>query len=250
VINSGGLSEAEARHFMRPIIEALAYIHELGVAHRDVKLENILIPNDKTKSDQDFLVLSEPVSQNDSGCEDECCLSSSLPAVTSFNSSSVRLIDMGSATSAKSWHRLIRTTSMYRPPELILKLRWGYECDIWCLGCVIVEMALGKTGFESRSDIEHLFRIQHMIGPVSTRMREECCNADLYGYFCGNLIMPSALEEDVRKEVMSRPVLGQVLGEIDLDLRDLVLRMLEVDPLKRITIDQVLEHPFLKPCSD
>ena len=38
-----GLSESQARHYFWRIMDAISYIHERGVAHRDIKLENILI---------------------------------------------------------------------------------------------------------------------------------------------------------------------------------------------------------------
>jgi serine/threonine protein kinase len=54
VMKSDGLSEADARRYMRSVIEALSYIHELGVAHRDIKLENILVTSDGQAKLSDF----------------------------------------------------------------------------------------------------------------------------------------------------------------------------------------------------
>ncbi|EAY10638.1 CAMK family protein kinase [Trichomonas vaginalis G3] len=50
----GGLSEDEAEHYFHQIMEALSYIHKLGVAHRDVKLENILVTADDDAKLTDF----------------------------------------------------------------------------------------------------------------------------------------------------------------------------------------------------
>lgn len=38
----GRLDENLARHCMRQVLEALAYMHDLGIAHRDIKDPNIL----------------------------------------------------------------------------------------------------------------------------------------------------------------------------------------------------------------
>lgn len=50
----GGLTEEEAKHYFRQIIEALSFIHKMGVAHRDLKLENILITADDDIKLNDF----------------------------------------------------------------------------------------------------------------------------------------------------------------------------------------------------
>ena len=42
-----GLTEAQARGFIVPIVDALNYCHSLGIVHRDIKLENLLITSTK-----------------------------------------------------------------------------------------------------------------------------------------------------------------------------------------------------------
>lgn len=54
VQDMGGLTEDEAKHYFHQIIDALSYIHKMGVAHRDVKLENILITADDDAKLTDF----------------------------------------------------------------------------------------------------------------------------------------------------------------------------------------------------
>ena len=49
VINSGSLSEEEALPYFRQLIEAVLYMHQAGVVHRDLKLENVLLANDRCK---------------------------------------------------------------------------------------------------------------------------------------------------------------------------------------------------------
>ena len=43
VIDAGGLSEDVARVCFRQILQAMAYCHGRGVAHRDMKLENLIM---------------------------------------------------------------------------------------------------------------------------------------------------------------------------------------------------------------
>ena len=55
----GPLSEPDAAHCMRHLLTGLQYMHSKGIAHRDVKLENILVSGDPSMGDikQCFLKL-------------------------------------------------------------------------------------------------------------------------------------------------------------------------------------------------
>jgi serine/threonine protein kinase len=50
VVSKGRLSENEARKIMRQVLLGLLRLHELGVAHRDVSLENILYDSDRQQA--------------------------------------------------------------------------------------------------------------------------------------------------------------------------------------------------------
>lgn len=54
VIDAGGLSEDVARNCFRQILQAMAYCHGRGVAHRDMKLENIILTKDQNCKVCDF----------------------------------------------------------------------------------------------------------------------------------------------------------------------------------------------------
>ena len=49
VLNDGGLAEEKAKNFFRQILFAMAYCHNRGIAHRDMKLENLLLTGDKSQ---------------------------------------------------------------------------------------------------------------------------------------------------------------------------------------------------------
>jgi serine/threonine protein kinase len=45
--NVGRFTEDEARHWMHQILNSLETLHNAGIAHRDLSLENVMIHNDR-----------------------------------------------------------------------------------------------------------------------------------------------------------------------------------------------------------
>lgn len=52
----------------------------------------------------------------------------------------IRLIDFGSATFENQYHSAVVSTRHYRAPEVILGLSWNFPCDIWSVGCILIEL--------------------------------------------------------------------------------------------------------------
>ncbi len=61
--------------------------------------------------------------------------------------SGIKVIDFGSATFKDQYHSSIVSTRHYRAPEVILGLGWSFPCDIWSVGCILVELATGQSVF-------------------------------------------------------------------------------------------------------
>ena len=68
----------------------------------------------------------------------------------------IRLIDFGSATFDDEYHSSVVSTRHYRAPEIILNLGWSYPCDIWSIGCILVEFFTGDALFQTHDNLEHL----------------------------------------------------------------------------------------------
>lgn len=66
-------------------------------------------------------------------------------------SSAIKVIDFGSATFEEQYHSNIVSTRHYRAPEVILGMGWSYPCDMWSVGCIIVELLTGGEGVHGSS---------------------------------------------------------------------------------------------------
>ena len=76
----------------------------------------------------------------------------------------IRLIDFGSATFEDEYHSSVVSTRHYRAPEIILNLGWTYPCDIWSIGCILVEFFTGDALFQTHDNLEHLAMMESVCG--------------------------------------------------------------------------------------
>jgi dual-specificity kinase len=76
----------------------------------------------------------------------------------------IRLIDFGSATFQDEYHSTVVSTRHYRAPEIILGLGWSYPCDIWSIGCILVEFYTGDALFQTHDNLEHLAMMEAVVG--------------------------------------------------------------------------------------
>lgn len=78
--------------------------------------------------------------------------------------SEIRLIDFGSATFDDEYHSSVVSTRHYRAPEIILNLGWSFPCDIWSIGCILVEFFTGDALFQTHDNLEHLAMMESVCG--------------------------------------------------------------------------------------
>jgi dual-specificity kinase len=74
------------------------------------------------------------------------------------------LIDFGSATFDDEYHSSVVSTRHYRAPEIILNLGWSFPCDIWSIGCILVEFYTGDALFQTHDNLEHLAMMEAVVG--------------------------------------------------------------------------------------
>ncbi|XP_057799580.1 serine/threonine-protein kinase AFC3 isoform X3 [Salvia miltiorrhiza] len=144
------------REFGRQLLESVAYMHDLRLIHTDLKPENILLVS------SEFVKL--PVCKKTSDETNFRCLP---------KSSAIKLIDFGSTAYDTQLHSSIVSTRHYRAPEIILGLGWTHSCDIWSVGCILVELCTGEALFQTHENLEHLAMMERVLGPLPEHMIEK-----------------------------------------------------------------------------
>ncbi|KAL2256584.1 hypothetical protein VTK26DRAFT_1441 [Humicola hyalothermophila] len=146
----------------------------------------------------------------------------------------VKLADFGLARSfADPGRRMTANvvTRWYRPPELLFGARhYGGAVDVWSVGMVFAELIIRAPFLAGNTEVEQIALICKHIGtptednwPGVTRLRE--------------YTVPSEVVPVWGKEAyMSR------FGAVGADGVDLLVRTLALDPRKRITAREMLEH--------
>ncbi|XP_037975972.2 dual specificity protein kinase KNS1 isoform X2 [Plutella xylostella] len=215
----------QVRHIAYQLIYSVLFLHEHKLTHTDLKPENILFV------DSDYEVVSVYSS------------SKKKHDLRRVKRSDVRLIDFGSATFDHEHHSTIVSTRHYRAPEVILELGWAQPCDVWSIGCIMFELHLGITLFQTHDNREHLAMMERILGPIPYRMARKTRTKYFYH---GKLDWDEKSSAGRYVRENCKPLLRylQNNSEETRQLFDLIARMLEYEPAQRITLRDALHHPF------
>ncbi|XP_072443028.1 testis-specific serine/threonine-protein kinase 2-like [Chiloscyllium punctatum] len=167
----GALPEEVSRKMFRQLALAVKHCHELGVVHRDLKCENLLL-------DKDF-----NIKLSDFGFAKRCSTD-----------------DQGRPLLSKTFCG----SAAYAAPEVLQGIPYQPKVyDVWSLGVILFIMVCGSMPYDD-SNIKRMLRIQkeHRVD------------------FPRSKVVPA-------------------------DCKELIYRMLHPDTSKRLTIEEVLEHPWL-----
>ena len=204
------------------LCQSVQFLHRHNLTHTDLKPENILF------NDSSFIIKDNQRKVVDA---------------------SVKLIDFGSATFDHEHHSRIISTRHYRAPEVILELGWSQPCDVWSIGCIIFELALGVTLFQTHDNREHLAMMEKILGPIPYKMAVQSKTK----YFHQGLLKwdeHSSHGKYVRKHckplIRYTEKLDPATDEDWLNMFDLIEKMLIYQTDLRIDLKESLEHPFFQ----
>lgn len=149
---------------MYQLFRSLAYIHSLGICHRDIKPQNLLLdPATGVLKLCDFGSAKHLVKGE--------------PNVSYICSRYYRLVHRLPPTTQTRHHRtqIIAVFFLpFRAPELIFgAIDYTTKIDVWSAGCVLAELLLGQPIFPGDSGVDQLVEIIKVLGtPTREQIRE------------------------------------------------------------------------------
>ena len=159
------LTESQICKIYQQIISGIEYLHELGIAHRDLKLENILLNYKKDIKIIDFGLSNKYNKENEELLQSSC------------------------------------GSPCYAAPEMIKGTKYhGLDTDIWSSGIILYLMLCKTFPFNDKN------------------------NSKLYQKILGGKFnLPNYLSNEAK---------------------DLICKLLKVNPLERIKINEIKKHPW------
>ncbi|KAI1822709.1 kinase-like domain-containing protein [Xylaria intraflava] len=240
---------SQIQSFARQLLTSVAFLHDLNLIHTDLKPENILLCDGAY---QTFTYNRRIPSSTNGTCRQATQRKVLLDT-------EIRLIDFGSATFDDEYHSSVVSTRHYRAPEIILGLGWSFPCDIWSIGCILVEFFTGDALFQTHDNLEHLAMMEnvcdsridtHLVQTVNRSASRNNTNSPAKYFKRLKLDYPTAdTTRAARRFVRSMKRLSDIIPATSPFLRlflDLLQKIFVYDPAKRITARQALAHPWFR----
>ncbi|XP_051555130.1 serine/threonine-protein kinase PRP4 homolog isoform X2 [Myxocyprinus asiaticus] len=219
-----GLHIKAVRSYSQQLFLALKLLKRCNILHADIKPDNILVNESKTI---------------------------------------LKLCDFGSASHvADNDITPYLVSRFYRAPEIIIGKSYDYGIDMWSVGCTLYELYTGKILFPGKTNNHMLKLAMDLKGKMPNKVIRKGLFKDQH--FDQNLnflytevdkvterekvtVMSTINQtKDLLMDMVGRQALPEDQRKKVVQLKDLLDQILMLDPAKRITINQALQHPFIQ----
>lgn len=171
----GAFKEGVVINYSEQLLRGLSYLHENQIIHRDIKGANLLIDSTGQR---------------------------------------LRIADFGAAarlaskgTGAGEFQGQLLGTIAFMAPEVLRGQQYGRSCDVWSVGCAIIEMSCAKPPWNAEKHSNHLALIF---------------------------------------KIASATTAPGIPPHLSPGLRDVTLRCLELQPSERPASRELLKHPIFR----
>jgi len=128
IVTHARLDEEQIATVCKQCLKAMAYLHSQGVIHRDIKSDSILLASDGQVKLSDFGFCAQ--------------VSPDLPK-----------------------RKSLVGTPYWMSPEVISRLPYGPEVDVWSLGVMVIEMIDGEPPYFNEPPLQAMRKIRDMPPP-------------------------------------------------------------------------------------
>ncbi|CAA7263301.1 unnamed protein product [Cyclocybe aegerita] len=135
---TGGLDEIAVRSFLRQLARALKFLRHRNLIHRDIKPQNLLL----NPASPEELAKGHPLG---------------IPLL--------KVADFGFARSLPNamMAETLCGSPLYMAPEILRYEKYDAKADLWSVGAVLYEMAVGKAPFRAQNHMELLKKIESKV---------------------------------------------------------------------------------------
>ncbi len=232
----------------KQLIRSVCFLHDLNLIHTDLKPENILL----VSSDSNKIPYTPTIKRKNQPERFKKLL----------KNTSICLIDFGSAIFEDEYHSSVVSTRHYRAPEIVLGTGWNHQCDMWSIGCILVELFTGDALFQTHDNLEHLALMETILSnKIDLKLIDQCYQNKTIGlqYFRnGTYDLNYPNDETSKKSLKLVKSTKSLDGIFNSRLRgmsiadkkfyhlmlDLIKKLLVFDPLKRISAKEALKHEW------